>query len=79
MSPVTLLMKDQVESFGSEVSKGFKYKRAPSRTRCKLMLALALRGHSSYLTPVKNCQTNGKQIPWMVKDTSKTFYGLWDG
>ena len=25
VSPVTLLMKDQVESFGSEVSKGIKY------------------------------------------------------
>ena len=25
VSPVTSLMKDQVESFGSEVSKGIKY------------------------------------------------------
>ena len=48
VSPVTSLMKDQVESFGSEVSKGIKYNEGP-----KLMLALAPRGHSSYLTPVK--------------------------
>ena len=52
VSPVTSFMKDQVESFGSEVSKGIKYNEgAPSRF--KLMLALALRGHSLYFTPVK--------------------------
>ena len=48
---MTSLVKDQVESIGSKVSKGIKYNKGPSR--CKLMLALALRGRSSYLTPVK--------------------------
>ena len=43
-------MKDQVESF---VSKGIKYNEGPGPSRCKLILALALRGHSSHLTPVK--------------------------
>ena len=43
VSPVTSLMKDQVESFGSEVSKGIKYNEGPSLGR----------GRSSHLTPVK--------------------------
>ena len=53
VSPVTSLMKDQVESFGSEVSKGIKYNEGPSTCMCELILALALRGRSSHLTPVK--------------------------
>ena len=51
VSPATSLtcMKDQVQSFGSEVSRWIKYKGHP-----KIMLALALRGHSSHLTLVKS-------------------------
>ena len=49
VNPVTSLMKDQVESFGSEVNKGIKYNEGAPL----VILALALRGRSSYFTPVK--------------------------
>ena len=80
VSPVTSLMKDQVESFGSEVSKGIKYNEGAGPSRFKLMLALALRGRSSYFTPVK-CKTKkgmpNKREADSINGASKTFYGPW--
>ena len=48
VSPVTSLMKDQVESFWNSEARSVKgTKKGPSQ--CKLTLALALRGCSSYM------------------------------
>ena len=59
---VTSLMKDQVESFGSEVmqQRDQVQRRAPST--CKLMLALAPRGCSLHLTTVK-CLKGLQEVP----------------
>ena len=64
VSPVTSLMKDQVQQ------------RAPSR--CKLMLALALRGRFSIFDPSKVPERTAKQICW-VQVGMRQFVRGWGG